>query len=259
MTYTSILSATDQRITTISLNKPERKNALDDVMIHELTEAFQVANRNIQTRIVILEGVGSAFCAGMDLSYLQRYIEKGEVENLEDAKNLSKLLLCINSMKKVVIAKVQGHAMGGGCGLAAACDYVFASSSAKLGVPEVCLGFLPAVILKYLIKRMGEGKARELALRGDILDATTAKDRGLVSEVVEDAQLSSVVNNFALHLASSTSASSVSLTKELFARMDEMDDKESMDYASHLNALTRKTEDFKKGIDSFLKKEKPQW
>ncbi len=260
MDYTSLLYSTENRIATITLNHPERRNALDDVMIKELSDVLTSVNRNTQSRVVVITGAGSAFCAGMDLDYLQKYSQMGHGENLEDAHNLMKMLQLIYNLRKPVIAMVNGPALGGGCGIAAACDFVFAGKEkAKLGVPEVRLGFIPAVILVYLIKRMGEGAAREFTLRGDILDAATAKEKGLVTEVIENDQLKPKVYEFAETLARTTSPASLTLTKDLFNRFNEMNVKDAMEYAANLNALVRKTEDFKKGIDSFLKKEKLEW
>jgi len=260
MDYTSLLYSAENRIATITLNHPERRNALDDVMIKELSDVLTSVNRNTQSRVVVITGAVSAFCAGMDLDYLQKYSQLGHEENLEDAHNLMKMLQLIYNLRKPVIAMVNGPALGGGCGIAAACDFVFAGKEkAKLGVPEARLGFIPAIILVYLIKRMGEGAAREFTLRGDILDAATAKTRGLVTEVIEDDQLKPKVYEFAKTLARTTSPASITLTKDLFNRFNEMNVKDAMEYAANLNALVRKTEDFKKGIDSFLKKEKLEW
>jgi methylglutaconyl-CoA hydratase len=260
MDYSTILCATQDRLTVVTMNRPERRNALDGVMIKELTDAFSAANRNPQVRMVVLTGNGPAFCAGMDLEYLQTISALGQAENLEDARSLTKLLDLVHGLKKPVVAMVNGPAMGGGCGLAAACDFVFASKEqAVLGAPEVRMGFLPAVILLYLVKRMGEGAARELVLRGGILGAEEARARGLVTEVVEGAALQARVMEFTSELINSTSGSSQMLTKELFSRYDEMGLKQAEEYAANLNALARKTEDFRKGIAAFRKKDRPQW
>jgi methylglutaconyl-CoA hydratase len=150
--------------------------------------------------------------------------------------------------------------MGGGCGIAAACDFVFAArDGARFGVPEVRLGFLPALILLFLLKRMGEGRAREFALRGETLNSGEALARGLATEVVDDALLDERVAAFALELATSTSQSSIALTKELLSRLGELSEKEALEYAANLNAVARKTEDFRKGIESFVNKEKLRW
>ena len=259
MQYSTITYTIEQRTAIVTLNRPDQKNALDDVMIRELTEVFTTLNRNTQARTVVLTGSGNSFCAGMDLGYLQKFSLLSQEENIEDARNLLALLQLIHHLKKPVIAMVNGSALGGGCGIAAACDFVFVSKSAKIGVPEVRLGFVPAVILLFVMKRMGEGAAREFVLRGDILDASTAKERRLITEVVEDDELRPAVFEFAETLARTTSPSSLSLTKDLFQRFDEMDERSAVDYAVQLNALARKTDDFKKGIEAFLKKEKLQW
>jgi len=260
MNHTSVTVATANRITTITMNRPERRNALDDVLIRELTESFAAANRSAESRVVVLTGAGSSFCAGMDLDYLKRFIELGHNENLDDAVNLMKLLQTINTMRKPVIASVGGPAMGGGCGIAAACDFVFAGKErARFGVPEVRLGFLPALILLFLMKRMGEGRTREFVLRGETLSAAAAFDRGLATEVVADELLDEKVSAFASELASSTSQSSITLTKDLLSRLGELNEKEALEYAANLNAVARKTEDFKKGIESFINKEKLRW
>jgi methylglutaconyl-CoA hydratase len=260
MNYSTLLTTQQDRVSTITLNRPERRNALDDVMIRELTEAFGAANRQANSRIVVLTGSGTSFCAGMDLEYLRRYSQLSHEENLEDARNLMKLLQAIYGMKKPVLAMLNGPAMGGGCGLAAACDFVYASrEKAKMGAPEVRLGFLPALILMFLMKRMGEAAAREFALRGDILDAETARGRGLVTEVVPDELLGKSVAEFCETFCTTTSQNSIALTKDLFANFDHMNSKDALEYAANLNALARKTDDFKKGLGSFLNKEKLTW
>jgi methylglutaconyl-CoA hydratase len=260
MPFTTVLVSVEERVATITLNRPDRRNALDDVMIKELNDAVASAGRNPDVRVVVLAGAGEAFCAGMDLHYLRRFAELGNEENLEDARALMRLLQTIYSLRKPVIASVHGPAMGGGCGIVAACDFVIAGKErALLGVPEVHLGFVPALILFFLIRRMGEGRAREFTLRGDVCDAETARSLGLVTEVVDDADLAAHAGAFAQKLCTGTSASSIALTKDLFIRLNQMELQEGLEYAANLNALTRKTEDFRKGIASFLSKEKLRW
>jgi methylglutaconyl-CoA hydratase len=258
--YSDIIVTSDKASGIIALNRPERRNALSDVMIRELSSAVTYLCRQNEIRTIIITGMGDSFCSGMDIAYLQESMAKTHEENVEDAKNLQKLLLSIQNAKKPVIAMVNGPAMGGGCGLAAACDFVFAENEkAKFGVPEVRLGFVPAVILHFLIKKMGDGRSREFVLKGETADAHTAKSYGLASEVAPIGQLTATVLGFSQELASSTSPSSITLTKELFMRIEEMNHRDSMDFASNLNAMVRKTDDFRKGMEAFLKKEKPQW
>ena len=163
MNYSSIALRTENRIGYLTLNRPERRNALDDTVMREMSEALTLLNRDSGVRVVVISGEGEAFCAGMDLEYLRKYAGLGEHENIQDANNFLNLLRSINGLKKPVIAMVNGPALGGGCGLVAACDFVFASAeSSRLGSPEVRIGFLPAIIIVFLIKRMGEGAAREM-------------------------------------------------------------------------------------------------
>ncbi len=260
MTYTKILYETKQRSSVITLNCPANRNALDDILIQELTDAVNHAGRDQNSRVIVLQGAGETFCAGMDLQYLKRISESEHSANVEDAKALLNLLKTISSVRKPIIAQVNGPALGGGCGIAAACDFVFvAKNKGKLGVPEVKIGFVPAVILFFLTKRMGEGRTREFVLQGKVFDASEAKEAGLATEVVEDEKLTETVFLFAEKLAASTSPTSIALTKELFSRFMEMNAHEVLEYSANLNALSRKTEDFKKGINSFLNKEKLLW
>jgi methylglutaconyl-CoA hydratase len=260
MNYTTITCEVAGRIATVTLNRPERRNALNEIMIRELTDLLTTLNKNLTLRVILLTGAGDSFCSGMDLDHLIAYAALDQGKNLEDAQNLLKLLLLIHQHKKAVVAVVNGPALGGGCGIAAACDFVLAGAEhATLGVPEVRLGFVPAVILFFLIKRMGSGRAREFVLRGGKLRAAEAQAAGLVTEVIKDADLRTAAVAFAELFAGATSPSSITLTKELFGRFDEMKPVDALDYATALNALSRKTEDFKKGIEAFLAKEKLQW
>jgi methylglutaconyl-CoA hydratase len=257
--YSEIIVTTKKRCGIITLNRPERRNSLDDSMIREMISGLNYLSRENTIRTIVITGVGESFCAGMDIGYIHDSMEKAHEENVEDAKSLQKLLLSIRNSKKTIIAMVNGPAMGGGCGIAAACDIVFASLDATLGIPEMRIGFVPAVILPFIIGRMGEGKAREFVLKGEIADASRAKSYGLITDAVPAEQLSAFVFNFAEQLAISTSPASVTLTKELFMRLNEMNYRDGMEFAVNLNAMVRKTEDFKKGIDAFLNKEKIKW
>lgn len=260
MNYSTITCETTGRIATVSFNRPECRNALNEPMIRELTDALTTLNKSLTLRVILLTGTSNAFCSGMDLDHLIAHASLDQGKNLEDAQNLLKLLLLIHQHKKAVVAVVNGPALGGGCGLAAACDFVLAGTEeATFGVPEVRLGFVPAVILLFLIKRMGSGRAREFVLRGGTMRAAEALAAGLVTDVVNDADLKTTALKFAEHLATTTSPSSITLTKELFARFDEMKPVDALEYAAALNALSRKTDDFKKGLESFLSKEKLKW
>ncbi|MCX6135700.1 MAG: enoyl-CoA hydratase-related protein [Ignavibacteriales bacterium] len=260
MDYTRIKYRNDQRVCTITLSRPDKHNALDDLMITELISAFQTAQRDAEVKVILLKGEGESFCAGADLAYMQRIMKYDFNQNQEDSNNLMKLFLQIYTQRKPVVAVVQGHAVAGGCGLATVCDLVVASKeTARFGYTEVKTGFIPAIVLFFLVRRVGEGRARELTLRGNVIPAEEAYRMGLVNYVVPETDIDHFGENLALELAKNCSSSSLGLIKELFSRIHGMSVSDALSYAANLNALTRMTEDCKKGIDAFLKKEPVKW
>ncbi len=260
MDFTRIKYQTDQRICTITLSRPEKHNALDDLMITELTSAFQTAQRDPDVKVILLKGEGESFCAGADLAYIQRITTYDFNQNQEDSNNLMRLFLQIYTQRKPVIAVVQGNAIAGGCGLATVCDIVIASrETARFGYTEVKIGFIPAIVLFFLVRRLGEGRARELTLRGNIISAEEAFRMGLVNYVVPETEIEHFGMNLAVELSKNCSSSSLGLIKELLSRIHGMSVTDALSYAANLNALTRMTDDCKKGIDAFLKKEPMKW
>ena len=260
MNFMSLTYTVENRIAEVILSRPEKRNALNDLLVQELTEAFITANKNPQVKIIILTGAGHAFCAGADLEYLQKLSTYSLAENQEDSKRLMKLYQLIYEMRKPVIAKVNGPAIAGGCGLVTVCDFVVASKEhAKFGYSEVRIGFIPALVLVFLVRRIGEGKARELLLSGKIINALEALQAGLASEVVEHQHLSDRTLKFAQELIENNSSSSMALIKEMLSEVHTMDFMQALEYAANMNAATRMTDDCKKGIAAFLRKEKIQW
>jgi methylglutaconyl-CoA hydratase len=258
--YSHLLVEEIGRTTVVKLNRPDFRNSLTGEVIRELALCFESLGRNAGCRAVLLTGEGSSFCAGMDIEYLRKSTEKDFTANEQDARALLGALQAIRNCPKPVIALVNGPAMGGGCGIAAACDYVFAAAeTAKFGVPEVRLGFVPAVILFFLYNRIGAGKTRQLVLQGAILNAADAKEAGLATGVTPSQNLKAFGVEFAESLAASTSGSSVAATKELLNRFDAAQSEKILEYAIQLNASTRATDDFKRGVEAFLKKEKITW
>ena len=250
----------EQRIGIISLNWPEKQNALDDQMVSELTQAFVQAQRDAEIKSVILRAEGDSFCSGMENSYLQRISKYDFNQNLENSTNLMKLFQQIYTLRKPVIALVQGDAIAGGCGLATICDFVIAArETAKFGYTETKIGLIPAIILIFLVRRIGEGRAGELVLQGNIINAEESFKLGLVSKVVPSIDLERAGMQLANELITSNSGSSMGLIKELLARVYGMETSDALDYASHLNALTRMTDDCKRGIDAFLNSKPLTW
>ncbi len=229
-------------------------------MVSELSSAFQTAQRDDNVKVIILKAEGESFSSGADLAYLQRVSKFDFDQNQKDSSNLMKLFLQIYSQRKPVIALVQGNALAGGCGLATVCDIIVAArETARFGYTEARIGFIPAIVMAFLIRRVGEGRARELALRANFLTADEAAAAGLVNIVVPTIQLEEAGNKLANELIVNCSGSSMGLVKELIARIGGMTMNDALDYAANLNALARMTDDCKKGIESFLKKEPIRW
>ncbi|HLF20091.1 MAG TPA: enoyl-CoA hydratase-related protein [Bacteroidota bacterium] len=260
MDFTHITYDVHQRVGTITLSRAEKHNALDDTMVAELSSAFFAAQKDSNVKVIILRAKGESFCSGADLAYLQRISKFDFSQNQRDSSNLMKLFLQVYTHRKPVIALVQGPALAGGCGLASVCDFVLAAQeTAKFGYTEVRIGFIPAIVMVFLVRRVGEARARALTLRGNIISAEEAFELGLVNQVVAAVNLERQGAELAQRLAEQCSSSSMGLIKELLARIHGMPTSDALDYAANLNALTRMTEDCKKGIDSFLKKEPIKW
>jgi methylglutaconyl-CoA hydratase len=260
MTFTRLLYEVADRRARITLNRPEKRNALDDILVRELTSAFVSAGKDPNVKVILLAGAGAAFCAGADLEYLQRVSKFDLEENRSDSQHLANLFRVIHEIRKPVIALVNGPALAGGCGLATCCDFIIASAeNAQFGYTEVRIGFIPAVVMIFLVKRVGEGKARELVLRGNILNAAEAKELGLINIVVPANELDSHASALAQELIDQNSAIGMGLCKEMLSKLPGMNLPDALDFAANMNAAARMTPDCKLGISSFLKKEKPQW
>lgn len=248
-----------ERIGKITLNRPEKRNALSQEMVEGLKQAFDRAAKDDQVKVIVLHAAGEAFCAGADLAYLQQLQNFSFEENLADSNQLKALFLDIYTHPKVVIAQVQGHALAGGCGLASICDWVFAVPEAKFGYTEVRIGFIPALVSVFLLRKMGEGAARELLLGGELISAERAQAIGLINRVVPADNLEVEVNDFASRLISSNSAESMKLTKKLIAEVQAITLTQALQHAAESNAHARGTTDCKRGIEAFLNKEKIIW
>ncbi len=260
MQFTRLLYETSNRRATITLNRPEKRNALDDVMVGELTNAFTQASRDQSVKVVLLQANGPAFCAGADLDYLSRIAAYDLEENRTDSTKLANLFRTIYELRKPVIAIVNGPSLAGGCGLASVCDIVVASEErATFGYTEVRIGFIPAIVMIFLIKRVGEGRARELILRGNIINALEAARIGLVNTVVPEAQLHASATAIAEELIQNNSLNAMGLCKEMLSKLHGLNVADALELAANMNAAARMTADCKAGIAAFLKKEKIEW
>jgi methylglutaconyl-CoA hydratase len=250
---------TDNRVGYITLNRPEKRNALNHDLIRQMQQAFEVAENDDACKVVVLQARGEVFCAGADLQYLQGLTANTFGENLHDSTHLMQLFQQIYTLKKVVIGQVHGHAIAGGCGLAAICDISFTVPEARFGYTEVKLGFVPAIVSVFLLRKIGEACTKQLLLTGDLISAAKARDLGLVNFVVDAGDLEQAVREFAQRLCRENSGQSMELTKEILYRVQELPLQESLRYAAEMNAHARGTSDFRRGITAFLGKEKISW
>lgn len=250
---------TDNRIAYITINRPEKRNALNPELVGALTELFLKAERDEEAKVVVLRAKGEVFSAGADLEYLQKLQNNSSLDDLEDTIAIKELLYTIYSLPKLVIAQVEGHAIAGGCGLAAVCDIVFAVPEAKFGYTEVKIGFVPALVACFLVRKLGEGRVRELLLSGELIDAAAASAYGLINFIAEKSEIAGQVRSYAERSATGVSGQSVVLTKQLIHSAQNLSLEESLDEAIRLNVQTRSSADCKKGIASFLDKKKMEW
>jgi methylglutaconyl-CoA hydratase len=249
----NVIITTGSPIRVITLNRPEKRNALNDELIAALKSALREADADDGLRAVVLQGAGKDFCSGADLSSIQRIATASYEENVEDASRLGELFELIRQVRVPVIAAVHGRALAGGCGLATACDLVIASKSARFGYPEVKIGFVPAMVAAIVRRNLGEKKSFELLSRGFEYSADEALRYGLVNMVFEDDAFETGTIEYA-EAYSKLSGSAVAMTKRLLYEIDARAFSESIRLGAEINARARMTDDCKKGIAKFLEK-----
>lgn len=247
------------RVATITLNRAEKRNAFNAQLVSELKIAFTQAEQNVGVKVIILNAVGKVFSAGADLGALKLLQTNTFDENLADSQHLMQLFRQIYQMPKPVIAQVQGHAIAGGCGLATVCDFCFAVPEAKFGYTEVKIGFVPALVMVFLVRKLGETQTKNLLLTGKLIQASEAARIGLITDTIAADQIEQTVYNLAQQLCNTTSAQSLALTKTMLARVQEMPINDALLYAAEANAQSRGRSDCQKGIAAFLNKEKISW
>ncbi|MGH7497775.1 MAG: enoyl-CoA hydratase/isomerase family protein [Gemmatimonadales bacterium] len=243
--------ARDGGVLTLTLDRPDKRNALSASLIEALSDALQRADLDADTRVVVLRGAGKDFCAGADLAELLESADRALAENEAAARLLGSVFEQIRNLPKPVVAVVQGRAFAGGAGLATACDITLAGTGAQIGYPEVQRGFVPAMVMTILRRLTGEKTALDLVLTGRLLSAEEARAIGLVSRVVPDADLDAEADKVARRLAGA-SPSALGLTKRLFHELDTLPFAEGIALAARVNALARQTPDFRTVIAQFL-------
>lgn len=236
----------------LTLNRPEKRNALHPELVRQMKSKLKEAAEDESVKVIIITGEGKAFCAGADLEYLNEMKNYSSLENEKDSRELAELFVTIYSFPKPVIAAVNGAAIAGGCGLASVCDIIVADElNARFGYSEVKIGFIPAIVSTFLIRRVGEGMAKQLLLSGEIIEAKRAYEIGFVN------YLSSKALEFSLDIAAKlkdNSQQSVKLTKEMIGKVSGLSVEDAVEYCIGLNTISRTTDDFKKGLNNFLTK-----
>jgi len=236
----------------LTLNRSDKRNALHPELTRQMKPKLKEVTEDKSVKVLIITGEGKAFCAGADLEYLNELKKYSSLENEKDSRELAELFLSIYNLPKLVIAAVNGAAIAGGCGLASVCDIIVADEiNARFGYSEVKIGFIPAIVSTFLIRRVGEGMAKQLLLSGEIIEAKRAYEIGFVN------YLSSNALEFSLDIASklkSNSQQSVELTKNMIKNVSGLSVESAVEYSIGLNTISRTTNDFKVGLNNFLTK-----
>jgi len=257
LSYTTILVAEDRSVRTITLNRPERRNAMTPEMQAELIAALDDASAS-DCRVVVLAGAGEAFCSGLDLTALQGMQDRSASEYRADAERIAKLFRTLYELPKPTIAVVHGAAIAGGTGLAMICDFTLAVPAAKFGYTEVRIGFVPALVSAYLALQIGDKRSRDLLLTGRLFNGAEGYQLGLVNEVVAPEDLSARVQALS-EVLRANSPQSLAATKRLLAAQNRAWLDAAIAEAMEANARARETADFQEGLASFLEKRKPVW
>ncbi|HYU99415.1 MAG TPA: enoyl-CoA hydratase-related protein [Pyrinomonadaceae bacterium] len=249
----TVLYASEASVGRITLNRPEKRNALNDELIEALKNSIVTAASAESTRVILISGAGKDFCSGADLSALRKISQASVAENQADARSLMELFLLIRQAPVPIVAAVRGKALAGGCGLASACDIVLASANAQFGYPEVKVGFVPAMVMAILRRNVSEKRAFELITRGEQISAAEAKQFGLVNQVFQDEDFESAVTAY-VNGFEKMSKSAIALTKTLLYQMDGMSLGDALQTGVDVNVIARMTEDCQEGIAKFLKR-----
>jgi methylglutaconyl-CoA hydratase len=257
MAYKTIQLLVDSDVATITLNRPEKRNAVSFALVEELLGALDEIEQS-PAQVVILTGAGKAFCAGLDLDELQTLMGKTHDENVQDSSRMGRTFRRIYDFPLPTIAAVNGAAIAGGTGFATMCDFTLAVPEAKFGYTEVRIGFVPAIVSSMLVWQVGHKIARDLLMTGRLFDAAEAHRYGLVNEVVAPARLMERARELATILMEN-SPSSVRATKRLINGFIAGQLDQQIAEAVEDNARIRTTADFREGISSFLEKRKPRW
>lgn len=247
----ALLASMDAGILTLTLNRPEKRNALSAELIAALARAVRDAELDAAVRVVLVRGSGRDFCAGADLAELLASADRSPEENEAEARRLGELFLALRALPKPVIGAVQGSVLAGGAGLATACDLVLAHAGARFGYPEIQRGFVPAMVLTLLRRTVGEKLAFDLVATGRLLSADEACAAGLASRVLPPETFEAQATSVAAALAGA-SATALGLTKKLLYELDGLGMAAGIRLGARVNAMARSTPEFRELVEKFL-------
>lgn len=257
MSYNTITLSYEDHVALLTLNRPDKRNAISFELVDEILHAFDEVEKS-PALVLVLTGAGKAFSGGMDLENLKSLIGRSHEQNVKDTQTMGRLFRTLYDFPKPTVAAVNGAAIAGGTGLATLCDITIASTEAKFGYTEVRIGFIPAIVSSFLVRQVGEKQARDLLLTGRIFDAQEAYRIGLINEVVEPERLMPRVKEVVAQILENSPAS-VMATKTLINSFERDELTEQIESAMVENARSRTTKDFHEGVTAFLEKRKPVW
>lgn len=256
--YSTIKCEIDGRVARVSFNRPEIHNAFNSTLIEEALGLFNELERVGDLRVVVLTGEGKSFCAGADLNWMKSVVDQSFEQNLSESNRLAELFHALYSFPLPIIGRINGAAIGGGCGFVAVCDVAVAVTSAVFSFSEVKIGIVPACIAPYVIKKCGEGKTRELFLTGERIKAERAAEVGLINRVVDVVDLDEAIDDLCRAIISS-GPEAVKMVKELIAEVPAMSPDQFKPYTAEMIARLRQSDEGQEGMRAFLSKRKPNW
>jgi methylglutaconyl-CoA hydratase len=256
--YEHLRRTDEETVATVTLVRPEARNALNAALISEVTRCFEELAEDESVRVVVLTGEGPSFCAGADVGYMRDTAGFSYEENLEDARRLAEMFRAVDDLPKPVVAKVRGAAIGGGVGLVAAADVAVAEEGTQFAFSEVCLGIAPATIAPFVVRKIGYSQARALFLTGKRFDAGRAREIGLVHEVVPEGDLDSAEERVVAQLLQGGPAAQAAI-KEVLRQIEATEPMEALGIMTQLIAELRVGEEGQEGLGAFLEKREPFW
>ena len=258
MEYTTLRYEKDGQIARVTFNRPEIHNAFNAIVITEMSGLLTEIGKDDDIRLVLLTGEGKSFCAGADLNWMREVVSQSFEANLRESNALADLFHQVYTFRRPVVGRINGAAIGGGTGFVAVCDIAIAARSAKFSFSEVKIGVVPACIGPYVIKKMGEGKARELFITGERMSAERALEVGLVNKVVDDDQLDAEIDKLLTSILTS-GPEAVAVAKRLVSEVPGMTPDQFKPFTAEMIARLRVSDEGQEGMDAFLNKRKPDW